>query len=127
MNLVADECLLAPIVARLREDGHTVHAIRDTDLGAADPDVLNVSVREHSVLVTQDKDFGELVFRLGLRHAGVVLVRLVGLPFAERAELVSEVIRDHADELPGAFTVISPSGVRIRRPGPPPSPPADTA
>ena len=68
------------------------------------------------MLVTEDKDFGELVYRRGLSHAGVVLVRLEGLDNAAKAEVVSQVVRDNAAELPGAFAVVSHDSVRLRRP-----------
>lgn len=116
MTFVADECVFGTIIDRLRADGHTVHAIRDTNRGEADPDVLAIAVSHEAVLLTQDKDFGELVFRHQLKHCGVVLIRLADLPSAERAEMVSNVITNHASELPRAFTVISSNGVRIRPP-----------
>jgi len=113
---VADECVLESIIARLRADGHTVHAIRDTSGGAADPDVLAIARSHEAVLLTQDKDFGELVFRLKMSHCGIVLIRLAGTAIAERAELVSNVITNHQSELPRAFAVISSNNVRIRPP-----------
>jgi predicted nuclease of predicted toxin-antitoxin system len=71
-------------------------------------------------LVTADKDFGELVYRLGRAHAGVVLLRLAGVSPDERAEAVSAVFRDRAADLPGNFTVVESDAVRVRRlPGTP--------
>jgi predicted nuclease of predicted toxin-antitoxin system len=67
-------------------------------------------------LLTEDKDFGELVYRLGRVHAGVVLIRLAGLPPSSKADTVAKVLQDHAAELPGAFSVISAGAVRIRKP-----------
>jgi predicted nuclease of predicted toxin-antitoxin system len=117
VTFVADECVLASIIERLRASGHTVHAIREVSGGIADPDVLAIAVKQQAVLLTQDKDFGELVFRLKLEHCGIVLIRLAGMTIAERAELVANVIAKHESELPRAFTVISSSGVRIRPAG----------
>jgi predicted nuclease of predicted toxin-antitoxin system len=65
--------------------------------------------------VTADRDFGELVFRQGRLHRGVVLLRLAGLSNATKAEIVAEVCRDRALEMFQAFSVISPGQVRIRR------------
>jgi predicted nuclease of predicted toxin-antitoxin system len=117
---VADECVLESIIARLRADGHTVHAIRDTNAGVTDPDVLAIAVGHQAVLLTQDKDFGELVFRLQLNHSGIVLIRLGGVALDDRAEVVANVVSNRAGELPGAFCVISSNSVRIRPPGTPP-------
>jgi predicted nuclease of predicted toxin-antitoxin system len=61
-----------------------------------------------------DKDFGELVSRLGKITTGVLLVRLHEFTSAERAEAVSAAVRAHVDELGGAFSVLSPTKLRIR-------------
>jgi predicted nuclease of predicted toxin-antitoxin system len=83
--------------------------------GIADEDVLQQANARDALLITTDKDFGELVFRQRLVHGGVILLRLVGLANNTRAELVAEVCRDRGQELVGAFSVISPGRVRIRR------------
>ena len=72
--------------------------------------------RSGALLVTADRDFGELVFRLGRIHAGVVLIRLAGLSPEAKAETVSRVFDTRTDELLSAFSVVSPGRVRIRRP-----------
>lgn len=123
MTFAADESVSGPIVDRLLADGWAVSLVRDTHLGVEDPVVLALAAAAPAVLLTEDKDFGELVYHRNLSHAGVVLIRLDGLRHAIRAGIVSGAVRAHQAALPGAFTVISPSGVRIRRPGPPP--PAD--
>ena len=69
----------------------------------------------NAVLLTTDKDFGDLVFRQGLAHYGVVLLRLAGLANATKAEIVAEVCRDRTAELVRSFSVVSPGQVRIRR------------
>jgi len=78
--------------------------------------VLAESRNSASVLITADRDFGELVFRNRQVSAGVLLIRLLGLRPAVKADLVSNAIREHAQELPGAFTVLSPGSIRVRRP-----------
>jgi len=66
--------------------------------------------------VTVDKDFGELVFRLRRTTSGVLLLRLSGLSSNDKAAVVAAAARDHAHEMLGAFTVISPGAIRIRPP-----------
>lgn len=115
MNILADESVEATTVHRLRADGHAVESISETTPSIPDDEVLAHAAAAGRVLVTADKDFGELVYRLGRAHSGVILLRLAGLPSAERAEVVSEVFQDMAAELPGSFTVVEPNAVRIRR------------
>jgi predicted nuclease of predicted toxin-antitoxin system len=115
VNLLADESVDGAVVRRLRADGHTVEFVAESSPSIPDDEVLARAAGSGRVLVTADKDFGELVYRLGRAHAGVVLLRLAGLPSAERSELVSEVFRSRAAELPGCFTVVESESVRIRR------------
>lgn len=119
MNLVADESVDRAVVERLRQEGHDVVSVAELSPSITDDAVLQQANDRGALLVTADKDFGELVFRLGRVHAGVVLLRLAGLPNATKADVVAEVFRDRAADLPGAFSVVSPGVVRIRHtPGP---------
>ncbi len=115
MNVVADEGVDRAVVERLRHDGHEVLYVAELSPGVADEDVLQQANARSAVLLTADKDFGELVFRQGLVHSGVLLLRVAGLANATKAELVAKVCRDRAAELVGAFSVVSPGQVRIRR------------
>ena len=115
MRFLADECIDRQIVEHLREDGHDVAYIAEMSPGIADEAVLSHSRTAASVLVTADKDFGELVFRQRQATAGVFLLRLPCLKPAMKASLVSAAVRDHAFELSGVFAVLSRSSLRIRR------------
>lgn len=66
-------------------------------------------------MLTDDKDFGELVYREGHYSKGVILVRLGKLRTVEKQELVLTVVGEHEAELSKAFTIISQSGLRIRK------------
>jgi predicted nuclease of predicted toxin-antitoxin system len=115
LNLVVDEGVEREVVDRLREDGHDVLYVVELSPSAPDDDVLQQASERGALLVTADKDFGELVFRQGRVHSGVVLLRLAGLSNRTKAELVAEVCRDRSSELARAFSVVSPTQVRIRR------------
>ncbi len=80
-----------------------------------DDDVLNLANQEAALLLTADKDFGEMVFRQRLHAHGVVLIRLAGMLPARKAEVVALAIREHLQELLRSFGVIVPGMVRIRR------------
>ena len=114
MNLLADESVDGPIVARLREEGHHVSYVAEMSPSIADDAVMDHANRRRALLITGDKDFGELVFRLQRVTHGVILVRMAGLPPALKARLVKDAIADHGKEMEHAFTVISPGLVRIR-------------
>ena len=114
MNLPADESVDRPVVERLRQQGHDVVYVAELSPSMADDQVLLYANERDALLVTADKDFGELVFRLGKVHRGVVLLRLAGLPAAVKFETVVRVFRDHAVKLVGAFSVVSSGALRIR-------------
>lgn len=114
MNLLADENVDKPIVVRLRQDGYKVLYIAEMSPSITDDVVLQQANAQQSLLLTADKDFGEMVYRQGLVHTGVVLLRLVGLMPTTKVALVSKAFDDHASEFVGAFSVITPNIVRIR-------------
>lgn len=116
MRFVADESCDHRVVTALRDAGHDVLAIAETSRGLPDRDVLVLARRERRVLITEDRDFGQLVFA-GAQpdNVGVLYLRCPesarpGLPKAVLA-LVSRL----ADALPRSFVVWSPRRVRVRR------------
>ena len=115
MKFVADESVDFPIIERLRQEGHSVWAVVEMDAGISDALVLDHANQQNAVLLTADKDFGELVFRLNRLSLGVVLVRLAGLPPKYKAEIVARAIAEKGEELKGAFSVITASALRVRR------------
>ena len=115
MNFLADESIDFPIIERLREDGHVVLAVAELSPSISDDEVLDMANAQVMLLVTGDKDFGELVFRLKRVALGVVLVRLLGLSPTTKAKIVSTAVREHGNEMAGSFTVVEPNNVRIRR------------
>jgi predicted nuclease of predicted toxin-antitoxin system len=115
VNFLADESVDGPIVLRLRQDGHDVLYVAEMEPGISDEIILDRGNQHQALLITNDKDFGELVFRQKLISKGVILVRLSGLSLARKASLVAAAVRQHEAELAGCFTVVSPGRVRIRR------------
>jgi predicted nuclease of predicted toxin-antitoxin system len=115
MDLVADESLDQAVVQRLRADGHHVAYVAEMDPGITDEAVLALANEQSALLVTADKDFGELVYRQRRLSSCVVLVRLAGLSQARKADLISGAMAEHGPELSRAFTVVTSGMVRIRR------------
>jgi predicted nuclease of predicted toxin-antitoxin system len=114
MKLLADEGVDAAVVSRLRADGYSVVYVAECDPDVTDDEVLGMATAERCQLVTTDKDFGELVFRLRRATHGVILLRLSGLSADAKAEIVANAVTQHGEEIAHAFTVISPGVVRIR-------------
>ena len=115
MILLADESVDGPIVRQLRDAGYDVDYVAEMSPGIDDERVMERANRGCALLMTTDKDFGEMVFRQGKVARGVVLIRLAGLTQDLKARLVKEALQSHGEDMSDAFTVISPGLVRIRR------------
>ena len=115
MTLLADEGVDKPIVDLLRSSGFDVNYILETHRGSDDEKVLQIANEEGRILLTQDKNFGELVYRLQKVHQGIILIRLGTSPAFEKAILVTNVLLEYREKLTMAFTVIQSNAIRIRR------------
>lgn len=113
MNFVADESCAAPVIRALRNNGHDVLSIAEVAKGATDEHVLKRALDEKRVLITEDRDFGELVFARGNPTAGVILVRIPNLARLTKPATVVQAIAKLGSRLQNAFTVIEPGRVRI--------------
>ncbi len=114
MKFLADENVDKPVVDHLRKEGHEVLYVLETEPGISDDEVIKWTNKERALLLTADKDFGDLVFRQNRVIYGVVLIRLSGLSPRRKAEVIAKAVQEHADELAHNFTVISHGAVRIR-------------
>jgi len=114
MNILTDENVSLLIVEQLRKEKHQVYNIFEMARGSTDVTVLDLANQQKALLITGDKDFGELVFRQHQQAAGVLLIRLTTMSPSEEAEAVALVIREYGDKLLQSFSVITPRGIRIR-------------
>lgn len=114
MRFIADENIDHAIVLKLRSMGHDVLSASETFPTSPDHHILEHANRDERLLLTSDKDFGKLVYRQGLVHQGIVLLRLSELPPLMVIDLVSHFIEQHQDELLHKYSVFAPGHVRIR-------------
>jgi len=114
MRFLADENVSRHVVEILRAAGHEVMAVSAATPGADDTAVLAAADREGRILITEDRDFGELVVRQRLGVRGLILLELDRLSNAMEAALVTSVATAHGDKLAGNLLVIEPVRVRVR-------------
>ncbi len=115
MRFLLDQSADARLVAWLTERGHDAVRIgRDHPPGLPDEEVLAIAKREGRILITDDRDFGELVFRHRQPHAGVIYLRLASYSFALTTARLNDVLTNHASRL-DRFLVVTPASVRERR------------
>jgi predicted nuclease of predicted toxin-antitoxin system len=114
LRLLADENIHAPLVSAWRDEGVDVRYIAESSSGITDREVLQLAIDEHRVLVTEDKDFGDLVFRLQRGVPGVVLIRLSGSSWQERHRRFNDLRQWTSDRLVGRYVVLAADRIRSR-------------
>jgi predicted nuclease of predicted toxin-antitoxin system len=114
MRFLLDESTEYRVASFLRDRGHDVTAVaHDYPAALLDEEVLEIARREERVLVTNDRDFGELVFRLGLPHNGVIFFRLPAATVDVKISQLERILASHADDL-RHFLVVGEKTVRVR-------------
>ena len=114
MKILADECCDAGLAEALRVDGHDVMSIASTSPGTVDSDVLALAVGSGRLLLTEDRDFGELIFAGLSEHEGVLYVRFPGNARQAMISRARAFVAERGESLLGSFTVLTPGGARIR-------------
>ncbi len=113
-KFVADESVDFRIVKFLRESGFEVIAIIKETPGIDDDEVLKYATSINAILITEDKDFGELTFRLRKSNHGIILLRFSGVPIHERNKKFLDVLQKFEGKFVDKFTVITTDKIRIR-------------
>lgn len=116
MRLLADESLDFAVVRALRESGHDVLLVSEAAPGAPDSRVVELAESERRLLLTEDKDFGQLAFAAGRRSAGIVLVRFPATVRHSQPREVLRALERLGDLTRGCFVVVEPGKVRVNRP-----------
>ena len=114
MRFLANENFPGDAVTQLKAAGHDIVWVRVAAPGIKDEDVLAWAAREARIVLTFDKDFGELAWRAGLpASSGIVLLRLPMPPVAEVGTSLAARIVERTDWA-GHFSVIEPARIRMR-------------
>lgn len=114
MRFLADECCDSILVDALRSQGHDVLFVMESLRGASDEAILVRAFDEDRLLITEDKDFGELVYRLRRPTHGILLLRFDVQDRETKIPRILELLTDESDRLFGSFVVLEPEKVRIR-------------
>ena len=119
MRIVANENISSTVIQELRQRGHDVLSVKESMRSAPDEDILAQAQQEKRLILTHDKDFGELAFRCGLpADCGVILLRLSGDSPEQDNRRAIDTIETRTDWV-GNFSVVTDDRIRIRPlPGP---------
>ena len=114
MRWLVDECVDSGLVEQLRQSGHDVVYMSDVAPRASDAEVMNRAQSEARPLLTEDKDFGDLVFRQQRAVPGIVLLHIGPTQRQRKSEQLLAAIDRFGDTLFGRYTVIEESRLRSR-------------
>lgn len=113
MRFLVDECTGSKVGEWLRDENHEVFSVFDEARGMTDDEVLAKAFDENWILITNDKDFGEMVFRERRTHHGVVFMRLDDERAANKIEVLRQLLKGYAGKLPEEFVVVTETKVRF--------------
>lgn len=94
---------------------YDVKSVRDIDHKMKDSEILKIANEEKRIVITMDKDFGELIFNSGLAHYGVLLLRLDSSNGEEKVIIIKEILTNYEDRLQNNFCVYQNSRLRIKK------------
>ena len=115
MRFLADESCDFALVRALRADGHEVIPLSEVSPRLEDPSVLDLAIREDCLLLTEDKDFGQLVYADRRATGGVLFLRFPARARGDLVKTVIQLVRRRGEKLRGRFVVVQPGRIRIRR------------
>jgi predicted nuclease of predicted toxin-antitoxin system len=118
MKFLVDENIGLKVVGFLNQQGHTTEHISDIQIGIEDYQILSLSVLKNSIVITFDRDFGELVFKAGKQYHGVIYLRLENQT-SENVIKALNFVFSTQQTIRGNFIIVSEKNdlfrIRIRR------------
>jgi predicted nuclease of predicted toxin-antitoxin system len=114
-GLLADENIPMPVIEVLRVAGHDVLSIRESAPGSPDEAVLRLAVAKNRILVTFDRDYGELVFGMGLEPPpSIIYLRFAPASASAVSDAILSLLADPGSVV-GSMVIVSRQGIRQRR------------
>ena len=113
MRFLADESCDFAVVRALRSEGHDVLAVSEMQQRSIDRELMELARADNRILLTEDKDFGWLVFVAHMKSPGVVLIRFPATARRQLDSAVRHLMEDYSMDLEGSFVVLQPGSVRI--------------
>ena len=116
IRLLANENFPHKSVLFLKSQGYNVLSIGTDYAGISDAEVMEIAIEEQRLILTFDRDYGELIFNKEYRpKQGVVYLRLEDYESDYPGKLVNSIIREHSFDFSNALTVIDKHGIRQRK------------
>jgi hypothetical protein len=116
MRFLADESCDFSVVRALRAVDHDVVAVTESNPGAEDEHVIDLAARDGRIVLTEDKDFGQLVYADKRATGGVLFIRFPAAARTGLPKAVVDFVKRRGSEILGRFVVVQPGRVRIGKP-----------
>lgn len=113
MKFIVDENAGPSVAKWLVSIGHEAFSIYDETPGISDDEILKKAFDENLIVVTSDKDFGELVFKNNMPHKGIILMRLANELSSNKIQVLQSLLEQFSELIPNRFVVVTEGGVRI--------------
>ncbi len=113
MRFLVDECVGPSVVRWLRDNNYDATSAYEDCRGWDDESILEKAFSEERIVVTLDKDFGDMVFRMKLSHCGIILLRCGYCSPAKKISMMKKILSHPELELHGNFIVVTETGIRI--------------
>lgn len=115
MRLLVDECTGPAVAHWLREQEHEVFSVFDEARGMGDDAILQKANSENWILITNDKDFGEKIYRERHSHHGVIFLRLEDERASIKIKTLQQLLGNYSDHLADRFVVVTETKIRFAR------------
>ncbi len=112
-KFLVDESTGKRLALILISEGYDVLFVGDWKRGATDEEVLSKAYSEDRIIITDDKDFGELIFRLSRKSRGVILIRMASISPATRSKMLIKILE--TIEVIDKFIVIRDGAVKVAK------------
>lgn len=113
MRFLVDECT-GPAVGRwLRDQNHEVFSVYEETPGISDDEIIKKAFAEAWILITNDKDFGEKVYREKYPHKGVILLRLENERNFNKIAALKRLLDNYAEDIVDRFIVVTEKTIRF--------------
>jgi predicted nuclease of predicted toxin-antitoxin system len=114
-KFIVDECTGPYVASWLQKKGFDVLSVFEAFPGIKDTEILTIAQSEDRIIITNDKDFGEMVFKSGYSHHGIVLLRLNDERSENKITVLEKLLTHHSEDLIGNFIVLTENTIRIIR------------
>lgn len=114
MRFLVDECTGTKVANWLREEGYEVFSVYEEARGITDNTIIKKAFEENWILITNDKDFGEKVYREKYPHRGIIFLRLLDERFVNKVSVLQRLFSMYLQKIPNSFVVVTETQVRFR-------------